>query len=272
VCLLQMGAKPTSGSSGFLASLSKQVTKGLDNVIADLKTSPRNTRDLQDLRAMSAPHFMQRPAGVGGGAGSSQGVGVVSPEVAAAAAAGDPAALEALSGSLPPGWQAKYDANNKRVFYIDHNTKTTTWARPAWPAGAAAAASSGSVSPSGAAAAAYSVPQGGAAGASGGMAPGVSVTDLASGGPHRSNSSNSLLIASSSGAAGAGAVALSPRQQQGATSSPGRRLADSSDSEAGEGGRHWASLGAGCVLGAMLLVLFTCCDVYVFGMGGDGLE
>jgi hypothetical protein len=35
---------------------------------------------------------------------------------------------------LPPGWEAKYDAVNKRVFYVDHNTKTTTWTRPAWTA------------------------------------------------------------------------------------------------------------------------------------------
>jgi hypothetical protein len=32
---------------------------------------------------------------------------------------------------LPQGWEEKYDAVNKRVFYVDHNTKTTTWTRPA---------------------------------------------------------------------------------------------------------------------------------------------
>jgi TolA-binding protein len=47
---------------------------------------------------------------------------------------------------LPPGWEAKYDAVNKRVFYVDHNTKTTTWTRPqcAAPAAAAAASNGGS--------------------------------------------------------------------------------------------------------------------------------
>lgn len=44
---------------------------------------------------------------------------------------------------LPPGWEAKYDAVNKRVFYVDHNTKTTTWTRPQWTPPAAAAASNG---------------------------------------------------------------------------------------------------------------------------------
>jgi TolA-binding protein len=44
---------------------------------------------------------------------------------------------------LPPGWEAKYDAVNKRVFYVDHNTKTTTWTRPQCTPAAAAAASNG---------------------------------------------------------------------------------------------------------------------------------
>jgi E3 ubiquitin-protein ligase NEDD4 len=35
------------------------------------------------------------------------------------------------SVTLPQGWEEKYDAVNKRVFYVDHNTKTTTWTRPA---------------------------------------------------------------------------------------------------------------------------------------------
>lgn len=48
---------------------------------------------------------------------------------------------------LPPGWEAKYDAVNKRIFYVDHNSKTTTWNRPAWTGAAveqASAADSGS--------------------------------------------------------------------------------------------------------------------------------
>ncbi|KAF6264364.1 hypothetical protein COO60DRAFT_1698391 [Scenedesmus sp. NREL 46B-D3] len=54
---------------------------------------------------------------------------------------------------LPPGWEAKYDAVNKRVFYVDHNTKTTTWSRPQAAAPAAAAASTGDVAAAAAAAA-----------------------------------------------------------------------------------------------------------------------
>ncbi|KAH7440058.1 hypothetical protein KP509_04G089000 [Ceratopteris richardii] len=33
-------------------------------------------------------------------------------------------------GLLPPGWESRCDAVTGRVFYIDHNTKTTTWVHP----------------------------------------------------------------------------------------------------------------------------------------------
>jgi hypothetical protein len=41
------------------------------------------------------------------------------------------------SEQLPPGWEAKFDTVNKRVFFVDHNTKTTTWERPKWSPAAA---------------------------------------------------------------------------------------------------------------------------------------
>jgi hypothetical protein len=33
-------------------------------------------------------------------------------------------------GTLPPNWQEKIDPSTGRHFYIDHNTKTTTWEKP----------------------------------------------------------------------------------------------------------------------------------------------
>jgi hypothetical protein len=33
-------------------------------------------------------------------------------------------------GILPPNWQEKIDPSTGRHFYIDHNTKTTTWEKP----------------------------------------------------------------------------------------------------------------------------------------------
>ncbi|KAI5078715.1 hypothetical protein GOP47_0006386 [Adiantum capillus-veneris] len=33
-------------------------------------------------------------------------------------------------GPLPPGWESRSDAVTGKVFYIDHNTRTTTWVHP----------------------------------------------------------------------------------------------------------------------------------------------
>lgn len=134
----------------------------------------------QDLRAASAP-MLAIPAGLPGAAvrqpvsprrgGSGGGIigaaadtsAAVSAAITAAAAAavGAPAAAAqpAQPLPLPQGWEVKYDAAHKREFYVDHNTKTTTWVRPTAPAPAAAAAVTASTTPggSGAAAAAAAV-------------------------------------------------------------------------------------------------------------------
>ena len=39
------------------------------------------------------------------------------------------AIAQAAEADLPPGWESKTDASGK-TFYIDHNTKKTTWTRP----------------------------------------------------------------------------------------------------------------------------------------------
>ncbi|PWN29569.1 YjeF N-terminal domain-like protein [Jaminaea rosea] len=45
-------------------------------------------------------------------------------------------------GDLPPGWEARMTPSN-RIYFVDHNTKSTTWADPRLPQ--AAASASGSV-------------------------------------------------------------------------------------------------------------------------------
>ena len=36
-----------------------------------------------------------------------------------------------MSGvQLPPGWEARYEPNMRRNFYVDHNTRTTHWDPP----------------------------------------------------------------------------------------------------------------------------------------------
>ena len=65
---------------------------------------PSNTTDPTDPKNASAA--------VGGGGAGGAGGGV--PDV----------------GMLPNGWEAKIDKTSNRVFYVDHNNKTTSWEHP----------------------------------------------------------------------------------------------------------------------------------------------
>lgn len=120
-----------SGSSGFLSSLGKDFSRGLNTVMGEMKlssrsSSPRGTGEQalsslgRDLRVASAPNIaslqqqqqQQLLSGVTGDLQQQQ------------------QQRRDTKEQLPPGWEAKYDAVNKRVFYVDHNTKTTTWNKP----------------------------------------------------------------------------------------------------------------------------------------------
>jgi E3 ubiquitin-protein ligase NEDD4 len=39
--------------------------------------------------------------------------------------------FEDQQGRLPPGWERRVD-NLGRTYYVDHNTRTTTWTRPSY--------------------------------------------------------------------------------------------------------------------------------------------
>lgn len=41
-----------------------------------------------------------------------------------------PVGYVGVTNALPPGWEESYDHVSQRVFFIDHNTKTTTFERP----------------------------------------------------------------------------------------------------------------------------------------------
>ena len=41
-----------------------------------------------------------------------------------------PVAHEALTGPLPPGWERRFDPRKQRTYFIDHNTRTTSWRHP----------------------------------------------------------------------------------------------------------------------------------------------
>ncbi|KAI6039014.1 hypothetical protein EDC04DRAFT_1819812 [Pisolithus marmoratus] len=53
----------------------------------------------------------------------------VSPNAAAAAIAAGNNVTTTGSGSLPPGWEERYTPEG-RPYYVDHNTRTTTWVDP----------------------------------------------------------------------------------------------------------------------------------------------
>jgi hypothetical protein len=130
---LQDKRPATAGSSGFLSSLGKGIMGGVKDMrLASPNKSSSSPRDLNaELRSNSSPNIamMDRE-------GTPQRV---QPSPQHQRPHGE--------DPLPPGWEAKYDAVNKRVFYVDHNTKTTTWTRPPWTApavGAEQAADGGS--------------------------------------------------------------------------------------------------------------------------------
>ena len=50
-------------------------------------------------------------------------------------------ATEGGAGNLPPGWESRIDPGSGKAFYIDHNTKQTTWEHPRKGEGAAAPSS-----------------------------------------------------------------------------------------------------------------------------------
>ncbi|KAJ5086382.1 hypothetical protein NUU61_007689 [Penicillium alfredii] len=55
--------------------------------------------------------------------------GAVAPGAAAAAARANLSSFEDNQGRLPAGWERRED-NLGRTYYVDHNTRTTTWSRP----------------------------------------------------------------------------------------------------------------------------------------------
>lgn len=38
--------------------------------------------------------------------------------------------VDGVARYLPPGWEMAFDSATSRYFYVDHNTKTTTWLNP----------------------------------------------------------------------------------------------------------------------------------------------
>lgn len=132
------GADSNKSAMGTLESLGKQLNRNINAFMLDFKSpkssphegssgAPGSTGSSPhgDPRSSSAPVLMaQRPV-----------LGQLLEPSGGRAAAGAMQATPASAGAaqavpLPAGWEAKYDKDTRRIFYVDHNTKTTTWERP----------------------------------------------------------------------------------------------------------------------------------------------
>uniref|UniRef100_A0ABM5EUN2 E3 ubiquitin-protein ligase n=2 Tax=Pogona vitticeps TaxID=103695 RepID=A0ABM5EUN2_9SAUR len=87
----------------------------------------------------SAPETEEEPAVAPAAASSCPPDSGAAPEAVAVAAESNPASGSQPSqptgqalDALPPGWEQR-ELPNRRVYYVDHNTKTTTWERPLPP-------------------------------------------------------------------------------------------------------------------------------------------
>jgi len=107
------GAGKRGAGSGLsaLEKFGKELGKGLGTMLADLKS----------------------PLSASGGSSG----GGSRPGSAASLQCTGSGGAEGAEAPLPVGWEAKVDRSSGRVFYVDHNTKSTTWERPTAPAGAA---------------------------------------------------------------------------------------------------------------------------------------
>ncbi|XP_023955230.2 E3 ubiquitin-protein ligase Su(dx) [Bicyclus anynana] len=104
----------------------------------------RLRNNVETLRSMVHSRSLRPPPGPpplsNGAAGAAEsGAGpsrqdapAPAPSSAAAAAAASalaPAAAPATEEPLPPGWEMRYDVYGRR-YYVDHNTRSTSWERP----------------------------------------------------------------------------------------------------------------------------------------------
>eukprot|EP00198_Chlamydomonas_reinhardtii_P010960 XP_001700297.1 predicted protein [Chlamydomonas reinhardtii] len=141
------GTAAAAAGAAMLEKFGKQVANGITTMMTGDGRSP--------MRGANMPPGAGYGPGAGGsgsGHGSSPmqraapppgagGPATPGPAPAAGPAAGAPdAPLQkkitiAPDGlPLPPGWEAKIDKTSNRIFYVDHNSRSTTWERPPVPA------------------------------------------------------------------------------------------------------------------------------------------
>eukprot|EP00730_Choanoeca_flexa_P005425 TRINITY_DN11938_c6_g1_i8.p1 TRINITY_DN11938_c6_g1~~TRINITY_DN11938_c6_g1_i8.p1 ORF type:complete len:787 (+),score=232.03 TRINITY_DN11938_c6_g1_i8:235-2595(+) len=146
--------KVTMKTKGFL---SKSAVIGVAQLVAREIPAGATDGHLMDMRqSLVDPSNQESKGSVTLRVGlAGQSFGAQAAAASASAAADDQPNTGALpptsvvnglvtSEGLPPGWEARQDGRG-RIYYVDHNTRTTSWTRPA---AAAEASSASTVTPS----------------------------------------------------------------------------------------------------------------------------
>uniref|UniRef100_A0A3P9KCB0 HECT-type E3 ubiquitin transferase n=1 Tax=Oryzias latipes TaxID=8090 RepID=A0A3P9KCB0_ORYLA len=108
------GAKPADTTAAASTTLA-YATQGTSNA-----TTPSCSS------SSSPPTAEVNASGDGGGGSSSSGNATTTPD---GVKPRQPLSNAASSDPLPPGWEQRKDPHG-RTYYVDHNTRTTTWERP----------------------------------------------------------------------------------------------------------------------------------------------
>uniref|UniRef100_A0A8C7ZL29 E3 ubiquitin-protein ligase n=1 Tax=Oryzias sinensis TaxID=183150 RepID=A0A8C7ZL29_9TELE len=119
--------RPTSASPGASSAGAKpaDTTTAASTTLA-YATQGTSTATTPSCSSSSSPPTAEVNASGDGGGGSSSGNATTTPDgvkprqLLSNAASSDP---------LPPGWEQRKDPHG-RTYYVDHNTRTTTWERP----------------------------------------------------------------------------------------------------------------------------------------------
>lgn len=100
--------------------------RGTTNTGSNLIGASAPTISVNSLSAPSAPPTLNRPASPSPSSSPSNTM-QTNRNRPASTAGTFPGRVDA--GPLPPGWEARYDPKG-RLYYVDHNTRTTSWTKP----------------------------------------------------------------------------------------------------------------------------------------------
>ncbi|XP_061569016.1 NEDD4-like E3 ubiquitin-protein ligase WWP1 isoform X2 [Cololabis saira] len=113
-----------SPASSFAAKPADGTAAASTTFASPTQGASTNTTSSSALSSPPAPVESGASAAAGGGSTSD-----AAPAATDGSKARTPAPNAAASDPLPPGWEQRKDPHG-RTYYVDHNTRTTTWERP----------------------------------------------------------------------------------------------------------------------------------------------